>query len=89
MIPPPILIVLGNCSALAQKIICPAPKPTEAASATSSAVNAPPFQVSLVISSTLVPKSRPIHFADPCAGFVEAKLLSASKLPVITISLPL
>jgi hypothetical protein len=41
------------------------------------------------MSSTLVPKSRPIHFADPCAGFVEAKELREAKLPVIITSLPL
>jgi hypothetical protein len=70
-------------------MICPAPSPTEAASATSSALSELPFQVSLVMSSTLVPKSRPIHFADPCAGFVEAKELREAKLPVIITSLPL
>jgi hypothetical protein len=75
-------------AALPQNTICPAPKPTEAASATSSFVKAEPFQVAPTIVLKLVPISNPIHFPEPCDGLVEAKLLRDVKLPLIVTLLP-
>ena len=80
--------VVAITSALAQKIMCPAPSPTDAASSTSSCVNGYPFQVAPTIESNPVSISIPIHLCSPWEGFVELKVFKVSKSPVTTILLP-
>ena len=75
--------------AFTQKIICPFPRPTEAASSISSCVKAEPFQVAPRRESRPVSISSPTHLPLPCAALVEANVFRSSRAALITILLPL